>query len=253
MRGPRRGFDRARGLLLLLLLLCLVLAAASLGLATASLGLAAGRRGLPARGGAARPRRDPAASPHLVVDTLNLVHWLRAQAPAPSGAAPAPAPAPVLGLREILSAVDSTAAPLKAAHPGRVMYVLKDRETCPVDALTRAALKAAAARNGVYIILTEKYPDQEAPRGVAPSKAHSARGRDDFYLALLAERWGCAVATEDRLKDFEQFRKTLQPFLVSEWAYWREGVHRDSVRPESRAYSRLRRPRAVRFRELLGA
>lgn len=220
-------------LLVLLVILCLILAALCLsGPAGAVLGgaSAAVTRGVRRRGA------DPALSPHIVVDTLNLTHWLLR----PDSLTPA----------VIVSAIDKTAPTLKLRHPGRVMYVLKDRESQFNDEAAREAYREAAVRNGIYVYVVERYPDP--PAGVKPSAEHSSRARDDFFTALLAFRWRCAVLTEDRLRDFDRFRATVSPFHVYEFAFWREQPHRDFIRPESPAYARLRRPKLVRYATYFG-
>lgn len=233
---PRAAF------LVVLALLCLALAAAL---------LAGGQRrrappGHPgglgplraAVGGGRLPARE---SPHLVVDTLNLAHWL-------SGGSETVRLSP----ERIAEAIDRTAPELRKRYQGRVMYVLKDRESRFSSDADREAYRLAAVRNRVYVCAAERYADP--PKGVDPSSAHSARGRDDFYMALLAWKWRCPVATEDRLRDFSQLRATIQPFHVYEWAYWREAPSRDFIRPEAPTYARVRKPRAIRFGALgLGA
>ncbi len=226
-------------LVVLLVLLCLVLAALALG------GLGAGAAAL-VSGGAARRGPDPARSPHVVVDTLNLTHWWRRR----PGAAPPEGP---LSTEEIVAAVDATAAELKRRHPGRVMYVVKDRESQLNDAEIRRVYDAAAKRNRIYLYAVERYADP--PASGVPDAAlaeHSARGRDDFFIALLAARWKCAVLTEDRLRDFPRFRATIRPFHVYEYAFWRALPDRVFVRPEAAAHARLRKPRAVRYAEYFG-
>ncbi len=223
-------------LLVVLVLVCLVLA--SLVARERSRDPAA--RNFGHSGGAARgpPARFARKSPHLVVDTLNLAHWIRGPNSEPARLTPA----------LIVEAIDKTAPALLRQHPGRVMYVLKDRDSQFNDEDAREAYKRAAIRNKVYVCAAERYVDP--PRGVAASSAHSAQGRDDFYMALLAWKWRCLVATEDRLRDFPQLRATIQPFHVFEWAFWRDYPVRDFIRPEASAYARVRRPRAVRFEEL---
>jgi hypothetical protein len=213
---------------LALLLLCLVLAA---------LCLAGGRgRGprAPPAGGAppARPPRrgpDPARSPHLVVDTLNLTHWLRGPA--------------ALTPETIVETINEAAPTLKRRHPGNLIFVVKDRESQFNSDATRNLFKEAAERNKVTVAITERYLDP--PAGAKPSAEHSARGRDDFYTSVLAFRLRCAVLTADRLRDFEEFRATVRPFHTIEYAFWRAQPHREYIRPDSRAYARLRRPATI--------
>lgn len=185
--------------------------------------------------GGGPPRRgpDPRRSAHLVVDALNLVHWLLRD--------PAARPSP----EAVAAAIDATAPALTARHPDRVIYVVKDRESALNTPAAHAVYRLAAERNGVYIAVAERYADP--PRGVPVSAEHSARGRDDFLLAVLAHRYRCAALTEDRFRDFARFRATLQPFHFYEFAFWRHLPHRDFIRPEAAAFARLRPPPAVRY------
>ena len=204
--------------------------AASGGAPPSSAPLGAPRRGL-----------DHTKSDHIVVDTLNLTHWLHEKSRGRKPFALTPA--------LIADTIDRTAPALLKRHPGRVMYVLKDRESQFNDEATREVYRQAADRNKVHVLIVERYADP--PKGVAVSADHSARGRDDFFIAMLAHRWRCAVLTEDRLRDFDQFRATIQPFHVYEFAFWR--THREFVRPESLAYARMKKPRMLRYEEYFPA
>ena len=182
-----------------------------------------------------------ARSHHLVVDTLNLVHWLAARRGV----------ATKLSADAIVAAVDATAPALRARHSGRVYYVVKDRSSQLNDESTHAAFAAAAARNGVYLCAVERYadppPGNTRARDDEDRAAHSAQGRDDFFMGVLAARLRCAVLTEDRLRDFGRFRSTLDPFHVLEFAFWRDQPLREFVRPDAAAFARLKKPRGVRF------
>jgi hypothetical protein len=185
---------------------------------------------------ARRPQRRgpaPESSEHIVVDSLNVVHWL-------GGSAAAVTPASITAM------VDQTAPVLKRAHPGRVIYVLKDRESLFNSNETRELYRAAAVRNSVYLVIAEKYEVPPATAASALTSHHSARGRDDFFMSLLARRYKCAVVTADKLKDFDNFRSMIPPFHTMEFAFWREGVPlREYVKPDSRAYALLRRPATI--------
>ena len=195
-------------------------------------------------GGAPRRRVGLMPSAHLVVDTLNLAHWLRRGGPG-QGAAP-------LSAAEIVRAIDRTAAPLKKRFSGTLTYILKDQETVLNDAAVRAAYQAAAERNRVHIACAERSDFAAASNHSARSHAepHSARGRDDFYMCLQARRYRCAVASEDRLRDFAEFRGEIAPFHTLTFVYWRATPERDFIRPASPAYAQLRRPRLLRFEDL---
>jgi hypothetical protein len=186
-------------------------------------------------GGAPRRGPDYTKSNHIVVDTLNLTHWLHEKS---GGREPL-----ILTPALIANTIDRTAPALLKRHPGRVMYVLKDRESQFNDEAAREVYRQAADQNRVHVMVVERYADP--PKGVAVSTDHSSRGRDDFFIAMLAHRWRCAVLTEDRMRDFEHFRATIQPFHVYEFAFCY--VHREFVRPESTAYARIKKPRMVRY------
>ena len=163
-------------------------------------------------------------SQHIVVDTLNLTHWYHH------------AVSPEL----IVATIDQTASQLIARHSGKVMYVLKDRESQFTTEAARTLYEHAAVRNKVYICMAERYVDP--PAGNAISTEHSSLGRDDFYMSVLAYRHRCAVITADRLEDFTMFRSTIQPFHVVEYSFWRNLPHREYIRPEAAAFARVKKP-----------
>lgn len=224
MLGP------VRALLWVVLLICLIVLALIL-----SSGGFARLRG--ARGGAVKKRTvQPPA--HIVVDTLNLAHWIHGKALKSAGA---------LNTARIIDTIDRTAPIVRVAYPGRVMYVVKDRESVLNDPDTRVAYADAATRNKVYINVVERY-DLEAAK---QPESHSARGRDDLYMAMLARQWKCPVLTEDRFRDFDKFREDVGPFHVYEFAYWRALPAREYVRPS--ALRALKKPFAVRYAQLFGS
>jgi len=223
-------------IVMVVMVLCFVAAAARAG------------AGSVARGGAASSR----ASPHIVIDTLNLVHWL---APVlASTDAGSQASAATVTTASIVAAIDRTAPALRARYPGRIMYVLKDRETSHIDADTAKLYQAVAERQRVYVVSAERFRAGTAPgtgAGPAPAGAaqasHSTQGRDDYFAALLADRYRCTILTNDRLQDFELFRKDVPPFYTIEYAFWRALPVREFVRPST---FNIRRPKTVMFSTL---
>lgn len=213
-------------ILLVLVVICLILAALCWAAEARGVALKAIAGGAPRR-----PRLDPAKSPHLVVDTLNLAHWYM--------------DVETLTPELIAQTISATAPALKLRHPGRVMYVLKDRESCFNNDRIREIYRKVAVENAVYIMVAERYPDPPAG-GAKPSAEHSSRGRDDFFMSLLAHNYRCPVVTGDRLKDFDQFRKTIPPFHTIEYAFWRAAPYREYIRPDSPTYRRLRKPLTIR-------
>lgn len=211
------------------LIICLVLLAcvgASAGSFTAS-------------GGASRKPRPLLKDQHIVVDTLNLTHWLFSTSKAPAQ----------ISVPTIVRTIELTAQKLKETFPGRVMYVVKGPDKVFNDPEARDAYATAARSHGVYVYLIEQYSEPPRPSR-RKSRSHSARGRDDFYSALLAKKYKAPVLTEDRFRDFEEFRAHVQPFTVLEFAFWRALPETDYVDPQSGAYRTLKKPFAVRYGEV---
>lgn len=193
-------------------------------------------------GGPPRILKRPAGGPprDLVVDTLNLVHWRRAGGDA----------RPVT-TSEIVDAVDATSGVVRRQYRGRVVYVLKDRETAAspaaVDA-AREAYHAAAERNGVEVHVVEKGRGDRAG-----GASHAALGRDDFYLAVLAKRYRCPVLSRDRFRDLDEMKAGgLDRFAVRIFVPGRAAVGRDYVNPAAPELASLRRPATVDFDDVIG-
>lgn len=212
-----------RALLIILLIIALLLLAACLMLRHHM------ETGSAISGGAARP---PAPSPHVVVDGLNVTHWLVGDLSR--------------GHTCVVDMIDRTAPVLRERYPGRVMYVLKDRTSVRYEEDAHAAFQAAAVRNSVYVCVAERYevPPRPAPNQLGRPPAHGNLGRDDYYMAMLAERWRCSVITNDKLRDFASLRHDVPPFHVVEYAYWRKRPEREYVRPGAERRP-LRMPRVV--------
>jgi len=174
---------------------------------------------------------------HIIVDTLNLTHWMGTDNDQ-------------ITFTNIINTIDR-ATPILRQKYSNIIYVLKDQDTQHNSSEIRAAYQNAAERNRVIITCAERYVESSLEQSLVPKLGpHSANGRDDFYMCILAARNRCAVASEDRLRDFAEFRKNIPPFHVIEFAYWRAIPLRDSIRPSSGAYSRLRKPIMIRFAAL---
>ena len=139
------------------------------------------------------------------------------------------------------------------------MYVTKDRETAQPKAQmarTRALYQAAARRNCVYVHVVERGGADEAGRGHGPRarrrRPHSALGRDDFYLIMLAQRYRCAVLSRDRFRDLPEMKAgNLAPFQVWSFSPARPAPERDFVNPAAPEFRRLRRPATLDFPAVL--
>jgi hypothetical protein len=198
-------------------------------------------------GGAAQTRKARALeSENLVVDTLNLAHWLKRRAPLKR-----------VETCDILAAIEKTAPILRRSYPGRIIYVTKDRETraAKVDAeRLRALYQATARRCKVYVNVVERLPgeeDEPDTRRHRKGKSHAALGRDDFYLIMLAWKYNCPVLSRDRFRDLADMKADLDPFHVYSYSPVKLLPERDFVNPAAAEFRKMRRPASVDYPAVL--
>lgn len=170
-------------------------------------------------------------SPHIVIDMLNLTHWMNGSST-------------IISPEIIAKTIDDTASTILAKYNGRVMYVVKDRDSQFNDDAAREIYKKAAERNGVYVYVVERY--QDPANTPMRQNNHSSSGRDDLFMTILAQRWKCTILTEDRLNDFNQFRTSIYPFHVYEFAFWRAIPYREFINPMI-VKNKLKKPKTTRL------
>jgi hypothetical protein len=220
------------GVFCILLIICLVVLA---------LLLTCSARASFAGGGIVRKRPAPPKSPHIVVDTLNLTHFVGSTSKAPMQ----------ISTSAIIGTIAQTADSIKKKYPGRVYFVVKDRESVLNDPATHQLYASAAKEHGVYIAVVEQYEDPPfSTPGERKRFSHASRGRDDLFMAIMAKKYKCNVLTEDRFRDFEQFRQEVPPFRVHVYSYYRDLPEKDYVNPQSPAYRGLKKPHTVRYAEV---
>lgn len=197
-------------------------------------------------------RRKILESNDLVVDTLNLVHWLGRRNPSLK----------MVETCSIVSAIDETAPILRQKYSGKIVYVLKDRETRVNDpdqiALTRATIGAAAKRNNVSVAIVERPRDPVHVSHAAPEhvnvrdRIHAALGRDDFYMIYLAHKLRCPVLSRDRFRDLSDMKAGhLDRFNVFEYSPLRVYPKRDYVNPSAPEFRQMKRPVTVDYADAL--
>lgn len=194
-------------------------------------------------GGAAKSRKARALeSENLVVDTLNLAHWLKRRAPLKT-----------VETCDILAAIEKTAPILRRSYSGRIIYVTKDRETRAEKAdaeRLRALYQATARRCKVYVNVVERLPreeDEPDTRRHRKGKSHAALGRDDFYLIMLAWKYNCPVLSRDRFRDLADMKADLDPFHVYSYSPVKLLPERDFVNPAAAEFRKMRRPASVDY------
>lgn len=181
------------------------------------------------------------ASENVIIDTLNLVHWLRRGA----------RETPRITICDIVSAIEETAPTLKERYPGRVVYVTKDREAdvgADVRAWLRGIYQGVSKRCGVYIHDVEKLPDDVS----SSTSPHSSLGRDDFYIAMMAKQYRCSVLSRDKYRDLDDMKRgELGRFHVYTYSPFKDTPERDFVNPSAPEFARMRRPRTIDYADVL--
>lgn len=81
----------------------------------------------------------------------------------------------------------------------------------------------------------------------AAKNAHPQAGRDDFYIAVLAQKHACPVLSRDRFRDLSAMKAAgLEAFHVWNFSPFGAAAARDFVRP-SAGFNTLRRPVRVDY------
>lgn len=204
----------------------------------------------------------------VIVDTLNLTHHLiesgalkddeavarvLKKAKSKNGDA---APSHLISRCTITAAIRHSAPLLKEYFPGMIIYVIKDRESLPNTPRTRAFYATLAREQKVHIHVVER-PD---PDMYGASKraswhvsgntdpSHQQKGRDDFYIGLMAWKMQCGALTEDRMHDFDALKTEVAPFVVYEIKPWSDNPPvRNHVNPSAAEYKRVRAPTRLGF------
>lgn len=207
--------------------------------------------------------RQAMESANVVVDTLNLTHVLLEEkqvgAPAPPTDGQSAAKrkqTPKITRCSIAAAIEHAAPILRKKFSGRVIFVLKDRDSSPdgVSPADKAFYKEIAHRLRVGIHIAEKVR-VEIPEwqevGSPDESLHQKRGRDDFYLGLLAWRFRCGVLTDDRMRDFDQLKTEVRPFRVHIIEPWgmTDAIRTDQVFAGAQEYSRILSPVRLRYED----
>jgi len=215
-----------------------------------------------ASGGAETPRKKKAnGSGNVVVDTLNLTHWLVGRALAGERQGEARGRKKQVSQCDVVDAIERTAPLLKRRFPGEVIYVVKDRDSVPNDERTRVVYATVARRCGVSVHLTERTGDARAAwqPGGSGTRTHQVGGRDDFYMGLLAWKYRCGVLTEDRMRDFQELKREVDPFRVHTIDHWKlppysassvgivERLRPEHYNPGARDFAAVRSPVRIGF------
>lgn len=169
---------------------------------------------------------------NIVIDTLNINFALYKKA----------------DLEHITKTIYFISSLLQDKYTDRVMFVIKDQRVKNHTDEERKRFSDIAKELKIYIFLTEQYEDIHRLDRKTARDIHSSNGRDDFYMCVLASKYNCKILTNDRLRDYSEFAKTIKPFRIIEYNYWRDGYTEDFISPIG---FRLRRPKTIKLNFLI--
>lgn len=131
---------------------------------------------------------------------------------------------------------------LKKYFPGRVMFVVKDKNTLLNDNNVRNKYAALSKKLKIFIYIVEKYDLKNSPSWKKPTwiksnngildatdpklqhaiseNIHSLESRDDLALILLSKKYRCPILSNDSFRDNSQYRATIAPFKVLEYNWF---------------------------------
>jgi hypothetical protein len=128
--------------------------------------------------------------------------------------------------------VNITTPALKSVYSEKIFFVIKNISIEP------ATLQQLCDNLRICIAVTYDYDDP--PRGVEKNNTHSALGKDDLYMILLAQKYNCPILSNDKYRDIELLKTKIQPYKVTTYNYWARPIE-DWVRPEIKEYKKIRR------------
>ena len=166
----------------------------------------------------------------IIIDTLNLTYWIYGN----------------IDGDNIFNAINLITKQLKDKYKGRMMFVIKDKESEFNTDEDRNKFIKIANDNKIYIYIVEKYkipPKSSIQLDSKEYDKHSSLGRDDFYMSILANKYKCSILTNDRLKDFKSFKYSISPFYVLELNYFIKIPNKDYINPSK--YNKLKKPKKI--------
>ena len=137
----------------------------------------------------------------IAIDTLNIISFINNK--------------PVHNQNEIITGIKYITPIIKKKYSGRIMFILKDKNTKLNTPEIRENYKKLAHELKIFIYITENYkgPTWKLEKRFDPS-IHSQNARDDLYLLILANQFKCPVITSDNFRDILEFKGTIAPFKI---------------------------------------
>lgn len=133
-------------------------------------------------------------SPNIIVDTLNIVHWIGFKK---------------VNIENIKTGINFINPQINKKHPGKKIYVIKDPDHSSYSDKEKNELREFSKDKKITIILAEKLESKNIREVL-----HQTKGRDDFTLILLADKYQFPILTNDRLKDLNELSLMLPIFRM---------------------------------------
>nr|BBO53973.1 hypothetical protein [Abalone asfa-like virus]BCY04532.1 Histone-like DNA-binding protein [Abalone asfa-like virus] len=143
------------------------------------------------------------AKTNLVIDSLNLTHWLYPEKEH-------------ICQEDVISMIKTLTPKLRKHYSNKLMFVTKDAENTELTYEQKKQFNTLAHDLKVYIYLAEKLRDVNDKKD--PTQ-HSYKGRDDFMMTHLGNSLDCAVLTKDSLKDIQELELAVPPFKLSIFSF----------------------------------
>jgi hypothetical protein len=161
----------------------------------------------------------------IVIDTLNVLYFINGIDMSTH-----------IGTELIYKGIEYMAKKIKKFFFGRVMFVIKDKNTLLNNKEEREKYSLLAKKLKIFIYCAEKYNSTVAPNWNKPNwydsklhkqlseNIHSTESRDDLTILILAVKYRCPILSNDNFRDSEEYRATVAPFKVLEYNWFSSKV-----------------------------
>jgi hypothetical protein len=168
----------------------------------------------------------------IVVDTLNIIYFIYNYHNYS-----------VITNDTICIGIEYITKKLKKYFPGRIMFIIKDKNTLLNNSKIRDKYKELSKKLKIYIYIAEKYNSHNAPSWKKPTwvkssgesaDIHSTESRDDLAAILLSKKYKCPILSNDNYSDNYEYRATIPPFKLLEYNWYSSIIPLvESYKPEN--------------------
>jgi hypothetical protein len=152
----------------------------------------------------------------IVIDTLNLIYYIYGYDGYNQH----------ITNDKICTAIEYIAKKIKKFFSGRIMFIIKDKNTALNTSNIRSKYAELAKKLKIYIYIAEKYDPKNAPSWKFPTwikshqNFHSLESRDDLATIILAKKYRCPILSNDNYSDNYEYKATIAPFKILEYNWF---------------------------------